>query len=911
MSNQLSDSPLANPPLTGVAAELHTLPPRTPSPNDARGLTSNHPSESTPSQAGLDASGLNNANNRTLGVPAQLFLPNDASPVGKKSYHDSGQFASIQTPNVIKRRRDVRLSMTGKIILLSFDEFMDRFVPAPEGETEPTERFATADFSAIPNKQESRMYDPMKAAFNQDWLLPHDVAVSTPNKGDGNVASNQKIDGGLYPRAEAPQDSTRWSSIELSIECKTEPTQQDPFDDGSAWPEPSSIMRKDVLGQIMCYAVLVFDNQHRTHHFTLLLLGAMARIIRWDRSGLLATHKFDYTKKPQYLALFLWRFGRLTPEQRGHDSTAERILPGSATYKLMHARAATPMKAGDGSAIGEHARELFKDSLFIKAPAKDDSTKTVVLGPAPLWRLTVHDSRGCRTFLVGLPHTTAGTLAGRGTRTYVALDEGDKDGPLVYLKDAWRVAHDRMEQEGKILELLNDDSGGGPVNGVPTLHCHGDVEGQVTLSQSVWRDKNPDAKPEDSPFKTHNHYRLVVKEVCLPMREFVSFHELLVLIAICIRAHGQAFTRKGILHRDISAGNVLIYPKEVIANGTVTVKRVALLADWELAKTVTETEDGPRQPDRTGTWQFTSAMALANPSKRIVIQDDMESFFHLILYFAIRFLPHNCENVGEFMDAYFDGHLQANGRYYGGKEKLAAMLEGRVTTLLYAPLSFYVPQQPDTSPLAHRNTGNVAPTTNFQSPKPAYTNCADNSSNGPSGYPSSEQCTDTVMKPHPINAVFVDYLKRIKAYYALHYSPTNEFKSGSTHADGLVSNSEHLESVLEASESLLLSEFAAEAPEATLTADSQAPKVAFRTEKEKAELEATAAPLGSHEEMVRLLLRHLQAKNTWPKHADRIPDQLPRNYQRGMDTAFGTKRTLESVQTATPEPPSKRARSLR
>ncbi|KAI0333035.1 hypothetical protein GY45DRAFT_1245657, partial [Cubamyces sp. BRFM 1775] len=57
-----------------------------------------------------------------------------------------------------------------------------------------------------------------------------------------------------------------------------------------------------------------------------------------------------------------------------------------------------------------------------------------------------------------------------------------------------------------------------------------------------------------------------------------------------------------------------------------------------------------------GTWQYMSANALRHPSKRIIVQDDMESLFHLLLYKAIRYLPHNCSEVGRFVEKYFDGY---------------------------------------------------------------------------------------------------------------------------------------------------------------------------------------------------------------------------------------------------------------
>ena len=65
-------------------------------------------------------------------------------------------------------------------------------------------------------------------------------------------------------------------------------------------------------------------------------------------------------------------------------------------------------------------------------------------------------------------------------------------------------------------------------------------------------------------------------------------------------AHGEAYNRKKLIHRDISAGNVLIYPELVCdANGVVTERPRPLLADWELAKRVDDPKEAPRQPDRT------------------------------------------------------------------------------------------------------------------------------------------------------------------------------------------------------------------------------------------------------------------------------------------------------------------------
>ncbi|CDO77507.1 hypothetical protein BN946_scf184912.g6 [Trametes cinnabarina] len=911
MSNNSSSAGLDRSPNPGTPPGYRTPPPRTPSPRAdvSRGVA--HQPEGNSSEAGDDQS---------LPVPKPPTTHYDASPVGRKSLHDSlaGAFASERTPNVDKKRRDIRLSMTGKTILISLEEFMNRFIPAPPGETEPVEAFKAVDFTGIPQDIESDMYGPLVAAFNQEWLLPHDIPVSAPHKGDGTVASNQKIDGGLYLRGNAPQDSTSWSSIELSIECKIDATKQDPFDDKTKNPEASAITRKDVRGQIMCYAVLVFDNQHRVHHFTLLILGAMARLVRWDRSGVLVTHKFDYTKEPEKLAQFLWRFGRMTPAQRGHDTTAVRVLPGSADFRLMHARATTPLMNRNGRVIDEHARVMFEQSLkvTVRVCIEDDSGKKtydVVEKDAPLWRLTVHGEQGPRHFLVGKPHTTAASLAGRGTRTYVAIDTADPDGQFVYMKDAWRVAHDGIDQEGKILKKLNDDSDGGPVVGVPTLRCHGDVVGQVTLSQDVWREKHPTAKHDDCPLKTHRHYRLVVNEVCLPMSKFICFMELVGLFIDCIEAHGHAYTRKGLLHRDISAGNVLIYPKVVDVGGQVSEERVGLLADWELAKQVrkAEDEDAPRQPDRTGTWQFTSAMALDNPKKRIMVQDDMESFFHLLLYFAIRYLPHNCDNVGDFMDRYFDGYHEMNGVYYGGKEKLASMNTGTLTTSRFLPLRFYIPKEsdrpnpddrasssPDHSASQARAVDSGRPVDSARSsscvgPKVAQPSITAGGTNG-------------LLKLHPINAIFTGFLTRIKAHYTLYYTSRTTVEEAPAQSITPVTTPEAPPASSIDMNTLVRLKHAAKARETSAATPESA-----LADKQKKDLAELAAKLGDHDDIVSFLAHHIGSQFPWPAYVDRISDQLPKNYRRGNETALGSKRTLESTQIGTDEPPSKRSRSVR
>ena len=62
-----------------------------------------------------------------------------------------------------------------------------------------------------------------------------------------------------------------WTKALLSLEFKPYSVKDDPFEDIVVGLEPSSDLRRRNLGQIMTYAELSFQKQHRTHHYTIVL----------------------------------------------------------------------------------------------------------------------------------------------------------------------------------------------------------------------------------------------------------------------------------------------------------------------------------------------------------------------------------------------------------------------------------------------------------------------------------------------------------------------------------------------------------------------------------------------------------------------------------------------------------------
>ncbi|KAI0767104.1 hypothetical protein C8Q74DRAFT_931320 [Fomes fomentarius] len=371
--------------------------------------------------------------------------------------------------------------------------------------------------------------------------------------------------------------------------------------------------------------------------------GDLAHLVRCDREAVFFTPSFQYKAHPKALVSFFSRFATMSPRQRGFDPTPTVLTPGDPRRRLMQDMARSNLASRGPQA--EYARQCFENAL----------------DPAWPWYSIPVDGR---EFLVGKPHVYMEPLLGRPSRGYVALRvdqdcyaEGEGS-PFVWLKDTWRrVRNSEYEREGSIIGDLNRCG----VRGVPTLICHEDV-----LDHKINFFETADRLYGRVPDPTRPHieliqYRMVVKEVGVPVEEFRDGKELVEIVLDCVTAHRDAYQLAGVLHRDISPGNLLMVHTEGLGDGDIVFQ--GILNDWELAERIARrVEPGfLYQPRRRGTWEFLSLFAMNHPEYPVQPEDDVESFVHVLLSFAIAYLPHNCDNLHDFDSAYFFCEKTNNG----------------------------------------------------------------------------------------------------------------------------------------------------------------------------------------------------------------------------------------------------------
>ncbi|KAI1782440.1 hypothetical protein LXA43DRAFT_977568 [Ganoderma leucocontextum] len=604
--------------------------------------------------------------------------------------------------------------MAHAAVLAEKEEFCDAYFPVPGNPDKSKPVLTENPFAGLEKFKgnEAKIRAKFAKAVNDHNLVPGLVFRECSERPDPLYIdpNRQKVDAAWYFRRDANDDKKQdWGNQVIPVEFKGDETADDPFDEDK---ENISTPQRIAL-------------------FMLVVVGKRARFTCWDRSGTVVTRAFNHIENWKFFCDILWRIGNCSDAQLGFDPTATRLSEADPDWHRM-------LMAAREKVCVDHSERVLKNGTLPEGEFVyvQDMFKQSLVPGWPWYRVDVPDGeKKFRNFLIARPTFHAKGMAGRGTRGYVALDCVTER--FVWLKDAWRANYEFVDQEGDILAALNEAQ----VPNVPTMLCHGDIRGQATETPDWWErerqarenerqerkrqergrltpdssttdssrtyvnssssmrkkrqreDGNEEAagqsgtKTEERTLRLHKHYRLVAQEVAMSLDRFEYPQQLVQVMFDCVFAHGQAATKleTPLLHHDISSGNILMYPRvRVDEDGVVTLKWRGILADWEMSKPLHKDKSEPRtarQPERTGTWQYLSIALLRPGLIQVGIPDELESFFHVLLYYALRYIKSaNCsgESIANFLDQYFDLYGYEDGTYICGALKRSMIKEGKI-----------------------------------------------------------------------------------------------------------------------------------------------------------------------------------------------------------------------------------------
>ncbi|KAF9814321.1 hypothetical protein IEO21_05164 [Rhodonia placenta] len=479
------------------------------------------------------------------------------------------------------------------------------------------------------------------------------------------------------------------------------------FNDAHDDPDRWTGLQQEMRGRIAHCASEVVRHQHRVFCFLIVICRREARLLRHDRAGIVFTRPFDLVDGPMPLYSFLYRLNNMSRRERGYDPTValateeevdamractdalpkddyrlrrweKAFVPKRPVHKVMvpqeHVVSVKAWQASGEAKVAASASSANMGSLSEDPDPFGPGTSSTAgttskarTAPKACNRPAVH----YRCFLICKHDFSSDSPIGRGTRGYLAYDM--KTGKFVYLKDSWRVSTGNSEI--KVYQHLHEHG----VENIATPICGGDVvDINGTPHRTLAQKYNRKAE--------YVHCRLVVEEIGESILDYPTSKDLVAVMYGALVAHRQACERAKVMHRDISEANMLMIPDPNSPHDDVT-KR-GILIDWDLCKSFAQLENGAKQNNRSGTWQFMSALLLLRPGlKQHTVADDLESFMHVLNWICLRYHKtiHD-EDLQVHVSSVFDGPRKRNPEdRTGGRAKVLCILDGNPSAQLSFP----------------------------------------------------------------------------------------------------------------------------------------------------------------------------------------------------------------------------------
>ncbi|KAI0324567.1 hypothetical protein GY45DRAFT_1288719 [Cubamyces sp. BRFM 1775] len=612
-----------------------------------------------------------------------------------------------------------RRELTNKINVYNgeLNKFLDLFVPsgAPCPLSPPDERIA-ADFVPLKGK-EVHHYDPLIAIFNRivagfpkakrlSFCNTHSNEFPFPFSAFTGHHHKSKPDISVtFPGEKPPPktEPTNWSPFCMVMEAKST-AQEDAFD------TRAGILRTDAIVQLAISARNLMLAHGFLAAYTIGIYGDRIRIARFDHACAVVSKAFSIKTKEglRFLQDFFWRF--VHPTQGavlGCDETVSKMTPDHCDWLR--------------AALSDEATELLRGVDLREGRVVE------------VWSDDLEETEPARYILFKLIDVNA-RLFSRATMVWLSVEYDPEKIPhapeLRIVKEAWRQTV--RTPESSFYERINKNVPLGRRTGLPNLVGGGDLGArEVALWNAaqnpptrVLRPRQNTVAPRLHPHPMHqtftwrltggdkervrerSHMRFVVDTVGRPLSRFKSTKELVTAMRDAIIGHQSAMLRAGVLHRDVSSGNILIVdrPRRIspctgvlhdFDYSSMTPNAPAPsqdpsnldppeLSPLELAQKSADDE----HKERTGTYYF-MAIDLLDPMLNTALHTflhDLESFFWVLLWIVLRHTTHNHPHGNAACETYFpfgdDSQAAAIKRGYLGGCSLQIANNEPLTMLL-------------------------------------------------------------------------------------------------------------------------------------------------------------------------------------------------------------------------------------
>ncbi|KIM71706.1 hypothetical protein PILCRDRAFT_830179 [Piloderma croceum F 1598] len=561
----------------------------------------------------------------------------------------------------------------------TIDDYLAQYVPSLTSFSgRPKSTFKNVPLGTV----EQAMYKPLCSSFSKlvsKW--PENIRLEFHNITNTTILPlgfsehptrpNIAI---CFPAESLPRNTLTWEDILVSTEVKRSRSQDPIAGDGTVkrgvnhdrdTMQLSKNARNLLAANMACFV------------FVLGIYGDIARIYRFSRRAIVVSEPFNYIANPKIFAKFFWRLVHPTHQPESTDSIITKRIVGSdntifrtsdedktrmakflCQYHQYTAENAAAEVENSRWYIGSYDPPLndIKDIIrptdnIGKGKGKE---KEAVLGQGSSKggarvlepnREEMEDdtdssqallnSRRKRFFTFGKPLYQSFGLFSRATSVRRAVIEGHEEN-LFALKDFWPERSRKPEAafykrikknlviEGKKSFGLAECLGGLDLGAVeePELgHC--------TLSGSL--------VPNELLERTHS--RLIIEPVGYDIEAFSSTKSLIEAWRDAIIGHHNAHAG-GVLHRDISPGNVM-FAKSCPFVGFVQDLDYGELLLRESEKEI-EAEVERSLKDLTGTFQFIAIEILdSNDDVKHEVKHDLESFFWLLIWCILRHTTHS------------------------------------------------------------------------------------------------------------------------------------------------------------------------------------------------------------------------------------------------------------------------------